>query len=177
MADDGWDVSDAISTATPVAAPKDASTGGWDVSDALPATAPTTSAYEAAGGRATSGDVWQGIKAGAHGVAADAAGALAAVQEPGGPRTSTQSFALSQEEAARQDEQGMTPAGQAPGFFKHPLVSTAEAAPGIAAIAAPAALAGPFAPLVVGGLMGAQTLGTAQNRAAEQGYEIGRAHV
>ena len=134
--------------------------------------AASVSGYEAAGGRATYGDVWQGVKAGWHGVAADAAGALAAVQEPGGPRTATQSFALSQEEAAHQAEQEMTPSGQAPGFFKHPLVSTAEAAPGIAAIAAPAALAGPFAPLVVGGLMGVQQLGTAQNRAAEQGYEL-----
>src|ERR1700722_16029454 len=66
----------------------------------------------------------------------------------------------------------MTPAAQAPGFFKHPLVSTAEAAPGIVALGAPAALAGPFAPLVVGGLMGAQQLGEAQNRATGQGYEL-----
>ena len=172
MADDGWDVSDAISTATPVAAPRSASNDGWDVSEAVGAAPATTSAYEAAGGRSTWGDVVQGVVAGGHGVAADAAGALAAVQEPGGPQAATQAFALSQAEAARQAEQGMTPAGQAPGFFKHPLVSTAEAAPGIVALAAPAALAGPFAPVVVGGLMGGQQLGSAQNRAAEQGYEL-----
>src|ERR1700722_12097105 len=173
MADDGWDVSEAITTATPVAAPHAASNDGWDVSDAVtPIGPPTTSAYEAAGGRSTWGDVLQGVKAGARSTIADTAGAVAAVQEPGAARTATQSFALGQQEAAHQDEQGMTPAAQAPGFFKHPLVSTAEAAPGIVALGAPAALAGPFAPLVVGGLMGAQQLGEAQNRATGQGYEL-----
>jgi hypothetical protein len=173
MADDGWDVSDAITTATPVAVPHGASSDGWDVSDAVtPIGPPTTSAYEAAGGRSTWGDVGQALVAGGHGVAADAAGALAAVQEPGGPQVATQSFALGQDQATRDAEQGMTPAAQAPGFFKHPLVSAAEAAPGIAALGAPAALAGPFAPAVVGGLMGAQQLGAAQNRAAGQGYEL-----
>ena len=132
----------------------------------------SVSGYVAAGGKPTWGDVGQGILAGGHSVAADTAGALAAVQEPGGPQAATQSFALSQEDAARQAEQGMTPASQAPGFFKHPLVSTAEAAPGLVALGAPAALAGPFAPVVVGGLMGAQQLGSAQNRAASQGIEL-----
>ena len=173
MADEGWDVSDAISTATPVAAPHGAGNDGWDVSDAVtPIGLPTTSAYEAAGGRATWGDIGQALIAGGHGVAADAAGALAAVQEPGGPQAATQKFALSQEQAAHEAEQGMTPAGQAPGFFKHPLVSAAEATPGLVALAAPAALAGPFAPVVVGGLMGGQQLGEAQNRAAGQGYDL-----
>lgn len=172
MASDGWDVSEAISA--PVAPPRaPASDDGWDVSDAIGGPAPPpTSAYEAAGGRSTWGDVWQGIKAGGHDVAASAAGALSAVQEPGAPHTATQSFALSQDQAAREAEQGMTPAGQAPGFFKHPLVSTAEAAPGIAAIAGPAMAAGPFAPVVVSGLLGAQQLGAAQNRAAGQGFEL-----
>jgi hypothetical protein len=132
----------------------------------------SVSGYVAAGGRPTWSDVWQGVKAGGHDVAAEAAGAVAAVQGPGPSQAATQSFALSQEQAAREAEQGMTPAGQQPGFFKHPLVSAAEAAPGVAAIAAPAALAGPFAPAVVSGLMGGQQLGAAQNRAAGQGYDL-----
>ena len=134
--------------------------------------AASVSGYVSAGGRSTWGDVWQGVKAGGHDVAADAAGAVAAVQQPGPAQAAIQSFARSQDQAAREAEQGMTPAGQQPGFFKHPLVSSAEALPGIAAIAGPAALSGPAAPAVVGGLMGAQQLGTAQNRAAGQGYEL-----
>ena len=166
---DFWDA-DPQPASSPAPPPPAAQDDFWE--GTAPDPGKTVSGYVAAGGRSTWGDVLQGVKAGAYGVAADTAGAVAAVQEPGAAQSATQSFALGQGQAAREAEQGMTPASQAPGFFKHPMVSVAEALPGIVSIAGPAAAAGPFAPVVASGLMGAQTLGTAQNRAAEENIEL-----
>jgi hypothetical protein len=166
---DFWDADPQLAS-SPAPPPPAAQDDFWE--GTAPDPGKDVSGYVAAGGRSTWGDVVQGVKAGAYGVAADTAGAVAAVQEPGAAQSATQSFALSQGQAAREAEQGMTPASQAPGLLKHPMVSVAEALPSIVSIAGPAAAAGPFAPAVASGLMGAQTLGAAQNRAAEQNIEL-----
>ena len=176
MADDGWDVHDAISTATPTSAPSSTDDDGWDVHDAVGAPAPpSTSAYEAAGGRSTWGDVLQGGIAGLHGAAATAAGAVASLSDE--PQEGYwRGIAHRQAAAVGESEKGMTPAAQAPGFTKHPLVSLTEGAPGVVAIGVPAAIgtavAGPVGGALAGaGAMGLQTRGDVYNRLTGEGIE------
>ena len=152
------------------------SDGGWDVHDAVGTPAPpSTSAYEAAGGRSTWGDVLQGGIAGLHSAGATAAGAVASLSDE--PQEAYwRGIAQRQTAAVGESEKGMTPAAQAPGFFSHPLVSTAESAPGIAMIGIPAGVAttvaGPAAgAAVAGGLMGLQGCSDLYNRTTGEGIE------
>lgn len=173
MADDGWDVSDAIS-APAVALHPAAGGDGWDVSDAIgPRPAPATSAYEAAGGRTTWGDVPHAFMGGVHGALADVGGFMAGASSVPSITQKYQDFAASQLEAQRASEQAMTPAAQAPGFFKHPITSTVEAIPPLAAVIGPSAMAGPAAPAVGAALMGAQGMGGAYNEMMQQALAAG----
>jgi hypothetical protein len=122
-------------------------------------------------------DIPHALAAGGHQVAAETAGVVAATAQSPQTIQAANDFAAAQDQAARESEQAMSPAAQRPGFFSHPGVSTAEALPGIGAIAAPAAvgsiIAGPIgAGVVTSALMGAQQLGSAQNRAAGQDIQL-----
>ena len=118
---------------------------------------------------ATWSDVGHGFMGGVHDVGATAAGFGASVA--GDPTTEARLSAAAQEQQrqAAESREAMTPTVQ--GGWSHPLVGLAEQAPGAIALAAPAALAGPFAPAVVGGLMGAQTRGDIYNRDKAGGFE------
>ena len=118
---------------------------------------------------ATWSDVGNQLVASAHDVGATAAGFTASVA--GDPTTEARLNQTVQEQQRAADEAraAMTPTVQ-PGF-SHPLVWAAEQAPGALAVAGPAALAGPFAPVVLSGVMAAQTRGDIYNRLKAQGIE------
>jgi hypothetical protein len=118
---------------------------------------------------ATWGDVGEQLAASTHELGATGAGFAASVS--GDPTTEARwnQTVQDQQRAAEEARAAMTPTVQ-PGL-SHPLVWAAEQAPAAAALAAPAALAGPFAPAVIGAEMGAQTRGDIYNRLKGQGIE------
>ena len=118
---------------------------------------------------ATWSDVGEQLAASTHELGATASGFAASVS--GDPTTEARwnQTVQDQQRAAEEARAAMTPTVQ-PGW-SHPLVGLAEQAPGAVALAAPAMLAGPFAPAVVGAEMGAQTRGDIYNRLKAQGIE------
>src|SRR5580692_10448157 len=102
---------------------------------------------------ATWSDVGEQLAASTHELGATGAGFAASVS--GDPTTEARwnQTVQDQQRAAEEARAAMTPTVQ-PGL-SHPLVWAAEQAPAAAALAAPAALAGPFAPAVIGAEMGA----------------------
>ena len=118
---------------------------------------------------ATWSDVGEQLTASTHELGATAAGFGASVA--GDPTTEARLRATSEEQQreAEENRAAMTPTVQ-PGL-SHPLVWAAEQAPGAVALAGPAALAGPFAPAVLAGEMGAQGRGDLYNRLTGQGIE------
>jgi hypothetical protein len=153
----------------PAAKPDD----DWVTFEAVtPQAAAPMSAYEAAGGRATWGDVGHAAMAGVHGLAASAAGAYESLPGTQGQR----GFATSEQQAAQDEEAAMTPYSRAPGFFKHPLVSAAEAAPAMAALGGAGALGsavgGPGIGAAAGAAaFGAMNVGDVANRLRVQGID------
>ena len=118
---------------------------------------------------ATWSDVGEQLAASTHELGATGAGFAASVS--GDPTTEARwnQTVQDQQRAAEEARAAMTPTVQ-PGWG-HPLVGLAEQAPGAVALAAPAALAGPLAPAVIGAEMGAQTRGDIYNRLKGQGIE------
>lgn len=163
MADD-WDIHEGITAGAPSPAATSAD-NEWDTHEGIsaPPTAPPTSAYEAAGGRSTWGDVGQALLAGGHQTVATFGGMEAALRHDSDAVNYWQGVAQSQQQQAQASEQAMTPAAQAPGFFNHPLVSTAEALPPMAAVMGPAMVSGPLAPAVGATLMAGQGVGDTYN--------------
>ena len=118
-------------------------------------------------------DVANQAAAATHGVGATYAGFAAGMS--GDPATEAGwRKTVQQQQAAEEASRAEITPGVQPGWG-HPLMAAAEAAPGIAAIAAPAAAANLIVPgsgiAVMSGLMGAQTQGDVYNRLTEEGVE------
>ena len=116
------------------------------------------------------------VVAGAHQAGATLAGAEASLQRNPEDEAYWHDIAQSQTQAATTSESDLTPAAQQPGFFSHLLVSLAEGAPSMAALAVPAAIGTAAAGPVGGALAGAaafggQTRGDVYNRLKDQGIE------
>jgi hypothetical protein len=119
----------------------------------------------------TWGDVGHGVMQGVHGVEKDFSGLNLAIH-PEDPYWAGKVHEAATAEAT--DTQAMTPGGQKAQeepWYRHPVLSAAEQAPGLVAMGAPMVAAGPLAPVVGAGVFAGQGVGSLEARGREQGFE------